>query len=168
MHVIALIAQKGGVGKTTIAIHLATAFAAEGRATLILDLDPQASATEWKDHRATEFPAVLSIQPSRLGKVMEEAKSIGTEILILDTAPHSEGTSLEAARASRVEFDYEESFAGELGPSAIFDLDPDTLFLSDPAKGGMDYALVAVAPNARPESQQPGLTLDDFGYNVLQ
>lgn len=100
MHIIALIAQKGGVGKTTIAIHLATAFAAEGRATLILDLDPQASATEWKDHRVDEFPAVLSIQPSRLGKVMEEAKSIGTEVLILDTAPHSEGTSLEAARAA--------------------------------------------------------------------
>jgi chromosome partitioning protein len=100
MHIIALIAQKGGVGKTTIAIHLATAFAAEGRATLILDLDPQSSATEWKDHRTAEFPAVLSIQPSRLGKVMEEARSIGTEILILDTAPHSESTSLEAARAA--------------------------------------------------------------------
>lgn len=100
MHTIALIAQKGGVGKTTIAIHLATAFAAEGRATLILDLDPQASATEWKDHRVAEFPAVLSIQPSRLGKVMEEARSIGTDVLILDTAPHSESTALEAARVA--------------------------------------------------------------------
>jgi chromosome partitioning protein len=100
MHTIALIAQKGGVGKTTIAIHLATAFAAEGRATLILDLDPQASATEWKDHRAAEFPAVLSIQPSRLSKVMDEAKSIGTDVLILDTAPHSESTALEAARVA--------------------------------------------------------------------
>lgn len=100
MHTIALIAQKGGVGKTTIAIHIATAFAAEGRATLILDLDPQASASEWKDHRIAEFPAVLSIQPSRLGKVMEEAKLIGTDVLILDTAPHSESTALEAARVA--------------------------------------------------------------------
>lgn len=100
MKTIALIAQKGGVGKTTIAIHLAAAFAAEGRATLILDLDPQASATEWKDHRAAEFPAVLSIQPSRLTKVMEEARSIGTEVLVIDTAPHSESTALEAARAA--------------------------------------------------------------------
>ncbi len=100
MHTIALIAQKGGVGKTTIAIHIATAFAAEGRATLILDLDPQASASEWKDHRVAEFPAVLSIQPSRLGKVMEEAKLIGTDVLILDTAPHSESTALEAARVA--------------------------------------------------------------------
>lgn len=100
MKTIALIAQKGGVGKTTIAIHLAAAFAAEGRATLILDIDPQASATEWKDHRTAEFPAVLSIQPSRLTRVMQEARSIGTEVLVIDTAPHSESTALEAARAA--------------------------------------------------------------------
>lgn len=98
MRTIAMIAQKGGVGKTTIAIHLATAFAASGRNTLILDLDPQASAAEWKDHRAADMPAVLSIQPSRLAKVMEEARRIGTDLLILDTAPHSESTSLQAAR----------------------------------------------------------------------
>lgn len=100
MRTIAMIAQKGGVGKTTIAIHLATAFSAQKLATLMLDLDPQASATEWRDHRAAEFPAVLSIQPSRLAKVMEEAHSIGTELLILDTAPHSESTALEAARVA--------------------------------------------------------------------
>lgn len=100
MRVIALIAQKGGVGKTTLAIHLATAFAADGSNTLLIDLDPQASATEWKDHRAAEAPAVLSIQPTRLTKVLEEARSIGTDIVVLDTAPHSESTALEAARAA--------------------------------------------------------------------
>lgn len=98
MQTIALIAQKGGVGKTTIAIHLATAFAASGRNTLILDLDPQASAAEWKDHREADLPAVLSIQASRLAKVMEEARGIGTDLVVLDTAPHSESASLEAAR----------------------------------------------------------------------
>lgn len=100
MQTVALIAQKGGVGKTTLAIHLATAFASEGRNTLLLDLDPQASATEWKDHRLNDAPAVLSIQPTRLAKVLEEARSIGTDIVILDTAPHSESTALEAARAA--------------------------------------------------------------------
>lgn len=98
MQIIALIAQKGGVGKTTLAIHLATAFAAEGRATLLLDLDPQSSAAEWKDHRAAEQPLVMSIVPARLAKVLEEARAIDAEIVILDTAPHSEGTALEAAR----------------------------------------------------------------------
>lgn len=100
MQTIALIAQKGGVGKTTLAIHLATAFAATGKNTLLLDLDPQASAAEWKDHRADEAPAVLSIQPSRLVKVLEEAKSMGADVVILDTAPHSESTALEAAKAA--------------------------------------------------------------------
>lgn len=40
MRTIALISQKGGVGKTTLAIHLATAFVAAGYNTLLLDLDP--------------------------------------------------------------------------------------------------------------------------------
>jgi len=100
MQTIALIAQKGGVGKTTLAIHLATAFAATGKNTLLLDLDPQASAAEWNDHRADETPAVLSIQPSRLTKVLEEAKVMGADVVILDTAPHSESTALEAAKAA--------------------------------------------------------------------
>ena len=100
MKTVALIAQKGGVGKTTLAIHLATAFAATGKNTLLLDLDPQASAAEWKDHRDDETPAVLSIQPSRLTKVLEDAKSMGADVVILDTAPHSESTALEAAKAA--------------------------------------------------------------------
>ena len=56
MQVIAIVNQKGGVGKTTLAIHLATAFTAAGRNTLLLDIDPQASAAEWKDARAAEKP----------------------------------------------------------------------------------------------------------------
>lgn len=100
MKIIALIAQKGGVGKTTLAIHLAAAFAAEGRSTLLLDLDPQSSAAEWRDHRQDEAPAVLSIQSARLTKVLEEARGIGTDVVILDTAPHSESTALEAARVA--------------------------------------------------------------------
>jgi chromosome partitioning protein len=102
MKTIALINQKGGVGKTTIALHLATAFWQHGRNVLLLDLDPQASATEWHDARAEEFPAVTSIQPTRLEKVIREAKEIGTEILILDTSPHSEATALAAARAANL------------------------------------------------------------------
>lgn len=100
MKIIAAIAQKGGSGKTTLAIHLATAFSAEGKATLLLDLDPQTSAAEWKDHRAEEFPEVMSIQPARLSKVIDRAREIGTDILVLDTAPHSEATALEAARVA--------------------------------------------------------------------
>jgi chromosome partitioning protein len=98
--IIAFANQKGGVGKTTLAIHLATSFAAAGRNTLVLDLDPQASAAEWKDAREAETPPVMAVPASRLPKVLEDAKKIGTEVLILDTAPHSEGTALTAARSA--------------------------------------------------------------------
>src|SRR3954470_17558796 len=100
MRTIALINQKGGVGKTTVALHLAAAFWQHGHNTLILDLDPQASAAEWHDARSTEMPYVESIQPARLSKVVEHAREIATSILILDTAPHAEATAIEAARCA--------------------------------------------------------------------
>ena len=100
MQVIAFENQKGGVGKTTLALHLATAFAVAGRNTLVIDLDPQASAAEWKDARAADTPPVMAVPAARLVKVIEETKKIGTEVLILDTAPHSEGTALAAARSA--------------------------------------------------------------------
>lgn len=104
MKTISLINQKGGVGKTTVALHLATAFWQKGKNVLILDLDPQASATEWHDAREEKFPHVESIQPTRLAKSQESARDIGTDILILDTAPHSEATALEAARCADLVF----------------------------------------------------------------
>jgi chromosome partitioning protein len=100
MRTIALINQKGGVGKTTVALHLAAAFWQHGRNTLILDLDPQASAAEWHDARSAEMPHVESIQPARLAKVVEHAREIATGVLILDTAPHAEATAIEAARCA--------------------------------------------------------------------
>jgi chromosome partitioning protein len=100
MRTIALINQKGGVGKTTVALHLAAAFWQHGADPLVLDLDPQASATEWHDARAEQLPHVESIQPARLSKVVEHAAEIGTDALILDTAPHAESTALDAARCA--------------------------------------------------------------------
>ena len=51
MKIIAVESQNGGSGKPTIAVHLAQAFASGGYRVLLLDLDPQTSAAEWKDVR---------------------------------------------------------------------------------------------------------------------
>ncbi|MEH3038532.1 MAG: AAA family ATPase [Sphingomonas paucimobilis] len=52
--IVALLNQKGGVGKTTIALHLAGQWASEGKRVTIVDADPQGSALDWSEQRARE------------------------------------------------------------------------------------------------------------------
>ena len=100
MYTIAIISQKGGTGKTTLAINLAVASELAGKPAVIIDLDPQASAKSWHDNRKEKSPTVISAQASRLAELMETAKTHGAALVIIDTAPHSETASLAAARAA--------------------------------------------------------------------
>jgi chromosome partitioning protein len=54
--IIAVINQKGGAGKTTIALNLAAALAAEGKRVLLIDADPQQTAQDWAAIRQTPPP----------------------------------------------------------------------------------------------------------------
>lgn len=100
MKTIAIISQKGGAGKTTIALHLAVAAELAGKPTAVIDLDPQASASRWGDSRERETPAIVSAVASRLPKVLEAAREANAKLAIIDTAPHSESAALAAARAA--------------------------------------------------------------------
>jgi len=51
MHVVAVLSEKGGAGKTTTTVHLAVAAKLAGQDAVIVDLDPQASAADWADRR---------------------------------------------------------------------------------------------------------------------
>lgn len=100
MKTVAIISQKGGAGKTTLALHLATSSALQGRNTAIIDLDPQASAANWSDRRVAEVPVVLSAHASRLNHEIGRVKDMEGDLLIIDTAPHSDSAALEAAKAA--------------------------------------------------------------------
>ena len=100
MKTIAIVSQKGGSGKTTLALHLAVASATAGHNTAVIDLDPQASAANWSDRRRAELPVVLSAHASRLPHEIRRVREIGGEMLYLDTAPHSDSAALEAAAAA--------------------------------------------------------------------
>lgn len=92
--------NKGGAGKTTLAIHLAVAAEQAAKPTAVLDLDPQGSATTWSEAREAETPAVVPTHARHLRRVLAAADQEGAAIAIVDTAPHSEATSLAAARAT--------------------------------------------------------------------
>jgi chromosome partitioning protein len=100
MKTLAILSQKGGAGKTTLALHLAVAAVQAKRQVAVVDLDPQASAIGWKDSRSQETPVVVFAPPARLAQILDTAKQSGADLAILDTAPHSESTALAAARAA--------------------------------------------------------------------
>lgn len=102
MFTISIIGQKGGTGKTTAAIGLAVAIARTGKTVAIIDLDPQASASKWKDRRDDENPAVVSAQASRLRPTLDTAKANGVDFVIVDTAGRNDDSALQAARAANL------------------------------------------------------------------
>lgn len=102
MFTIAIIGQKGGTGKTTVALGLACVAAEAGRTVAVLDLDPQTNAANWKDRRAAENPAVLPTPIGRLKQAFEAAAGAGADVLIIDTPGKSDSTAIAAARIADV------------------------------------------------------------------
>ena len=100
MKIIAIISQKGGAGKTTLAVHLATAAASAGHTAAVIDLDPQATAANWGDRRAADAPEVISGQAARLPALVNTARQNGADFLVLDTAPNADQVVSLAARAA--------------------------------------------------------------------
>jgi chromosome partitioning protein len=100
MFTIAIVGQKGGTGKTVTAIGLAVASTRCGFATVLIDLDPQATASKWKDRRSDENPAVVSAQASRLVPVLDASRRADIDLAIIDTAGRNDESALNAARAA--------------------------------------------------------------------
>ena len=100
---IGLLAQKGGTGKTTLAVHLAVEAASHGMQALLVDIDPQASATMWWRRRKAPQPELVQSHGDALDKLLQQAQRGGYELAIIDTAPHSsEEAAVAAALCDRV------------------------------------------------------------------
>lgn len=100
MHTIAIISQKGGAGKTTLAIHLAVAAQVAGYPAAIFDLDPQATAETWAQWRDERPPEVVPAKAATLPRAIDKAREAGAGVLVLDTPGAAEGAALTAATAA--------------------------------------------------------------------
>lgn len=103
MKTVAIIAQKGGSGKSTIAVHLAAYAKSRKVRPALIDLDPQASTFDWNEGRTETDPVspklfCLRARENDLPKAIQQAKATGAQLLIIDTAPHSNRDAATAAK----------------------------------------------------------------------
>jgi chromosome partitioning protein len=99
MKVVAILSEKGGAGKTTLAVHLATAAHLEGHSVAILDLDPQGSAYAWAERR-TEPPEAQAITPVALPGWLDKLRQADCELVVIDTGRDANNAGYTAAKAA--------------------------------------------------------------------
>ncbi len=100
MKTLGIIAQKGGAGKTTLSLHLTVRAGLAGLQVLLIDTDPQASATAWWRRRREEAPALIQSRGELLPEVLKTASDQHYDLAVIDTAPHSSGEADATARLS--------------------------------------------------------------------
>lgn len=156
MKILAIVAQKGGVSKTTIATCLAVEAVRQGLRVLVIDLDPQATATFWSDLRQDPEPDVISIQPVRLPAALKAAEEAGADLVIIDTPPTSRDIAYTAADVANF----------VLVPFApkIFDVKAIANTVQIVKQTGTPYALVGslVPPQGNETTEAQDITTNDL------
>lgn len=97
--VIAVLNQKGGSGKTTIATNLAHALQRDSYTVLLIDSDPQGSARDWNEASGGNIIPVIGLDRETLAKDLQ-AISQGYDWIVIDGAPQIAKLSAAAVKAA--------------------------------------------------------------------
>src|SRR5690606_23121175 len=123
MKTVLVASSKGGVGKTTIATHLAAESALAGRKTVLVDADPQGSSTRWAERRSAMDSAVLPIDGASRHRSAWRSIPEDTERVVVDAPAGAHPDSLE------VYLEHADALVLPVLPSAL-DIDATVPFLN--------------------------------------
>ncbi len=98
MKVIAVLNQKGGSGKTTIATHLARALQLAGSDVLLVDSDPQGSARDWAAVREDQPLTVVGIDRPTIDRDLKQIAR--KDFVVIDGAPQAADLAVSAIKAA--------------------------------------------------------------------
>jgi chromosome partitioning protein len=103
MTIITVAQQKGGVGKTTIAVCIAGELSRRSYDVALVDSDPQRSSCQWAELGNLEFPVhEIGMENTTIGNWALEVKGVHTDIVVIDTAPSERQLAASIALADLV------------------------------------------------------------------
>ena len=102
VYVIALAQQKGGVGKSTVAIQVAVELNRRKRRAAVIDLDPQASVVKWGERRKREEPIVMPSNGPSLAGSLVHLRGNGVEFAFLDLPGRNSPLTNDGMRAANL------------------------------------------------------------------
>src|SRR3712207_6735645 len=100
MKVITFVTQKGGSGKSTLCISLAIAAQEAGASVCILEMDRQATVSDWAEHRQRESPEVAQIDATQLEDILQRLQGSAYDYVFIDTPGVDSPGTLSAIRAA--------------------------------------------------------------------
>lgn len=100
MKVFSFVTQKGGSGKTTLALNCAVAAMLEKKKVVIFEMDAQGTAESWYQDREDENPQLIRVKANELEKALERAKSNGFDVVLIDTPGRDDAATSAAIRFS--------------------------------------------------------------------
>jgi len=142
--IVAVVNQKGGVGKTTTAINVAAQLANEGKSVLLVDLDPQGNATSGlglpKEAKITTYD--LLIGGAQLANVVQETHV--AQLFVLPSNANLAGAEVELVNKSKREFKLAEALKSATYDYVFIDCPPSLGLLTINALTAADSVLIPV------------------------